>query len=264
MPGVRWWGAALLACALRADECAALLASAQRAYQARGFDQAAAGFEQALKACPQRGAILLALGQSQLMARRMEAAVRTLLQLVQLEPANVMARKLLGDAQYLAGREGEAEESLKGALAIDPKNEASLYALGRIYYQQSRYPDAVAQFEKVIAGDPGNYRAHDNLGLCFDALHRDSEALRHFFKALDLVQKDHPEYDWAHANLADFFLKRNEHEKAFQLAAEAARRNPESARNFFLTGKALSKLNKEELAPRWLEQACNRKPRPQR
>jgi len=44
------------------------------------------------------------------------------------------------------------------------------------------------------------------------------------------VQKDHPTYDWAHANLADFFLRRDQNEKAFQLAAEAAARNPASAR----------------------------------
>lgn len=75
--------------------------------------------------------------------------------------------------------------------------------------------------------------------MCHDSLSQDTDALRSFFKALDLVIKDHPNYDWAHANLADFFLRRNEHEKAFQLAAEAAKRNPASARNCFLTAKAL-------------------------
>ena len=69
------------------------------------------------------------------------------------------------------------------------------------------------------------------------------------------MTKDHPEYDWAHANLADFFLRRNEPEKAFQLAAEAAKRNPGSARNCFLTAKALVRLDKHELSLRWLERA---------
>ncbi|MGH9673365.1 MAG: CDC27 family protein, partial [Bryobacteraceae bacterium] len=72
--------------------------------------------------------------------------------------------------------------------------------------------------------------------------------------------KDHPEYDWAHANLADFFLRRNEYTKAFQLAAEAAGRNPNSARNAFLTAKALVKLEKHDLGLRWLERAVQLDP----
>ena len=165
-----------------------------------------------------------------------------------------MARKLLGDALYVAGKESEAEESLKSALAIDPKHEPSLYALGRIYYQEKRLPEAEAQFKKVLEVDPKNHRAYDNLGVCYDAMHRDSDALRCFLKALELVHT-YPEYDWAHANLAAFFLRREEFEKAFQFATEAAQRNPQSARNFFLSGKALIKLNKENLSVRWLERA---------
>ena len=69
------------------------------------------------------------------------------------------------------------------------------------------------------------------------------------------MKDGHPEYDWAHANLADFFLRRNEYEKAFQLATEAAQRNPGSARNCFLTGKALVRLDKHDLSVRWLERA---------
>jgi len=74
------------------------------------------------------------------------------------------------------------------------------------------------------------------------------------------VQKDHPSYDWAHANLADFFLRRDQNEKAFQLASEAAKRNPEAPRNFFLTGKALVRLEKHERSLRWLERAVTLDP----
>jgi lipopolysaccharide biosynthesis regulator YciM len=55
--------------------------------------------------------------------------------------------------------------------------------------------------------------------------------------------------------LADFFLRRDQNEKAFQLAVEAATRKPDSARNCFLTGKALVRLEKYDLSVRWLERA---------
>jgi tetratricopeptide (TPR) repeat protein len=158
----------------------------------------------------------------------------------------------LAQVQYLLGEEIQAEQHLLRAIGINPKDS--------IYYQQSRYPEAVEQLSKVTEIDPANHKAWDNLGLCYDALQQDADALRAFFRALDLVKDRHPGYDWAYANLADFFLRRNEHEKAFQLAAEAAQRNPASARNFFLTGKALSKLGKEDLSLRWLEQAVKLDP----
>lgn len=245
---------------LHAEECPVIVQRARQAYEARKFDVSIAEFERALSACPQRARILQELGQAQLMDRRFDASVNSFRRSIELDPKNTMAHKLLGDALYLSGKELDAEQSLKTALTLDPNFEPALYALGRVHYQQNRFPEAAAQFQKVIDLDPKNYRAHDNLGLCYDAMYRDSDALRHFFKALDLVHKDHPEYDWPYANLADFFLKRNQYEKAFQFAAEAAQRNPNSARNFFLTGKALATLNKDELSLRWLERAVSLDP----
>ena len=237
------------------SECPAILERGRQAYESRHFEISAAEFERALIFCAPQAQILLALGEAQLMAGRTDVSIDSLRRVTKLEPTNAMAHKVLGDALYLAGKELEAEQSLKTSLSLNAQFEPALYALGRIYYQQKRFPQAVQRFQEIIELDPKNYRAHDNLGLCYDVLHRDAEALRHFLKALDLVYKDHPEYDWAHANLAEFYLKRDRYEKAFQLAAEAAQRNPQSARNFFLTGKALVNLNKDELSLRWLERA---------
>jgi tetratricopeptide (TPR) repeat protein len=209
-----------------AEECASALRRAVAAFEARALPVAAREFEQALNVCEDRGPVLRSLAQ----------------------------------VQYLLGDEIKAEQHLLRAIEMDPKDSEARYALGRIYYQQSRYPEAVAQLSKVTEIDPANHKAWDNLGLCYDALQQDSDALRAFFRALEVVKDRHPNYDWAYANLADFFLRRNEHEKAFQLAAEAAQRNPASARNFFLTGKALSKLGKEDLSLRWLEQAVRLDP----
>jgi tetratricopeptide (TPR) repeat protein len=208
-------------------DCGVILDRAQRAFEQRQFKMVTAELESARPNCPaERVRIDVALGQT----------------------------------RYLLGEEAEAERSFRAALAAGPKNEEALYALGRLYSMQSRYPEAVERLEAAVAVNPKNYKAWDNLGVCYDALNRDAEALKSFFKALDLVQKDHPAYDWAHANLADFFLRRDQNEKAFQLAAEAATRNPDSPRNCFLTGKALVRLEKHELSLRWLERAVTLDP----
>jgi len=166
----------------------------------------------------------------------------------------------LGQTQYLLGEVSEAERSFQAAVALEPKNPEAQYALARLYLMQDRYGEAVERLQTAVRIDPKHYKAWDNLGVCYDALNRDADSLRSFFKALELVQKDHPTYDWAHANLADFFLRRDQNEKAFQLAAEAAARNPNSARNCFLTGKALVRLEKYELGIRWLERAAELDP----
>ncbi|MCC6366231.1 MAG: tetratricopeptide repeat protein [Bryobacterales bacterium] len=252
-----WAGIILFGLLQEPERCGALVDQARTNYENREYVRAALDFEAALSACPggNRARLLLAYGQCQLMAQQLEQAAATFQQVTKLDPRNVEARKLAGDALYLLGRDSEAVASMKSALEIDPLNETVHYALGRIYYQSNQFPEAVEQFGAVLAANPKSYRAHDNLGLCYDALHEDALALKHFFAALDLVIKDHPDYDWAHANLADFFLKRNQPEKAFQLAAEAARRNPASARDCFLTGKALTMLGKDELSLRWLRRA---------
>lgn len=244
----------------QSEECPALLDRGRKAYEAGEFVRATTEFTQALPVCPNRGQVLLALGQAQLLAQRIDDSVATLRQITTIEPRNVTAHKLLGDALYLAGQEGEAEKSFQAGLAIDARHEATLYALGRVYYQEKRYPEAVQQFQQVLTQNPKSYRAHDNLAVAYDTLRQDSDALRHFLKALDLVHKDHPEYDVAYANFADFYLRREQYEKAFQLAAEAAQRNPQSARNCFLTGKALVRLEKQELSLRWLQQAVKLDP----
>ncbi|MGH9630663.1 MAG: tetratricopeptide repeat protein [Bryobacteraceae bacterium] len=241
-------------------ECPSALDHARKAYESHQYKIAAEEFSRARKLCPQPNRILLPLAQAQLMDQQLEASALTLEQLIEAEPRNTDALKLRGDVLYLLGREAEAEQVLRSALEIDPGHQASQYALGRIYYQQSRVTEAAGLFRSLIEKDPKDHRAHDNLALCYAALHKDSDALRHFLTALKLVHKDHPEYDVAYADAAHFFLDRGEHEKAFQLAAEAAERNPSSARNFFLAGKALVKLDKAGLSVRWLKQAADLDP----
>jgi len=240
-------------------ECRAFLDSARKAYEARSYELAAADFARAADACA-GSEPLLPLAQAQLMARQLEPSLQTLERLLKLESRNADALKLKGDVLYLLGREPEAEQALQSARTIAPGHPPSTYALARIYYQQKRFPQAISLFRSLIERDPGNYRAHDNLALCYASLQQDADALRHFLKALDLVHKDHPEYDVVYANAAHFFLDRGQYEKAFQLAAEAAKRNPASPRNFFLAGKSLVKLEKHELSVRWFNEAVRLDP----
>lgn len=221
-----WLLAGVLAWPSQPGACEARVAQAKAAFDARRFNEALAEFRAALTTCPRRSAVLVPLAQ----------------------------------VEYLTGDEPAAEAHLLEAIREDPANAQARYALGRIYYEQNRFPQAIEQLQRVTQLEPADYRAHNALALCYDAVRRESDALRHFYRALDLVHKDHPGYDTVYADFAEFFLRRDQFEKAFQLAAEAAQRNPASARNFFLTGKALAKLGRHELSLRWFEEAVRLDP----
>ena len=133
--------------------------------------------------------------------------------------------------------------------------------LGRIYYQEGRIDQATGQFQRVLRINPKSYRALDNLGLCYESLGDSEMATRYFLTAIKLVETEAPDYDWAYANLANLLLEKGDAESAFAAASKAADRNPYAARDFYLGGKALAALGKNELSANWLERSVTLDPK---
>jgi tetratricopeptide (TPR) repeat protein len=71
------------------------------------------------------------------------------------------------------------------------------------------------------------------------------------------VEQNHRDYDWPYANLASLLIDEGDAKQGFAAASKAADLNPLSARDFYLGGKALSKLGKKELAVNWLERSIS-------
>lgn len=245
----------LLALLTPGQECRDLEAGGREAYERRAFAEAAALFEAAVARCGAGEPLLLGLAQAQLLDRQVEASLATLGRLLAAHPRHAGALKVQARAFYLAGRDADAERALTAAAALAPADDEIPYDLGRIYYQQKRHAAAAAQFERAVALNPAAYRAWDNLGLATEALGDVPAALRSYLKAVDLVHTAHPHYDVVYANLADLMLKLEDHQKAFDLAAEAAERNPDDPRNLFLAGKALVRMERFDLSLKWLERA---------
>lgn len=258
---MRYLLSGFLALSAFGQDCAAYLERARQTYSLKQYSQAAREFEFAAGRCPQRAAVLLDLARARFMAQEFELADTVLQQLLEIDRKNAPALKLRGDVLYLLARDKEAEQLLLQAAALDPANPEPPYALGRIYYQQSRFQEAIDQFGKVLTLDPKSYRAYDNMGLAYEGMNDTKLAMQSYEKALALVHTAHPEYDWVYGNMANLLYKLGDYRRAFQFGAEAANRNPNSARNFFLTGKALAKLERWELAAKWLGNSVNLDPK---
>ena len=237
------------------QDCQEKQAAARRAYEARRYAEAAEHFSVATRTCGPSAPLFLALGQAQLLAQNPADAVATL-ERIRIDDAEyVPSLKVKARALYLLHRDPEAEETLKRAAARAPSDAEIPYHLGRIYYQQGRHAEAAEAFRRATALDVRAYRAWDNLGLASEALGDVAQAQQHYLRAIALVHKDHPQYDVVYANFADLLIKIGNFQRAFDLAAEAAQRNPGEARNFFLGGKALVQLGRSDLSVRWFEQA---------
>ncbi len=270
---------------------ASLREEARRAVQKRQFDEAALQFRQAFEACPRQNSLLLELSDAQAHGRHFTEAIRTAQQflagqrgsvpgmlalanayfmaqrfeearqqaalVLKADPFQPAALKLKGNIEYLVGEFEQAENTFISLLDKYPGDEEAPYMLGRIYYQQGRFDYALGQFQRVLKIDPKSYKAYDNMGLCYQALGDSEMATRYFLTAIKMVEKDHPDYDWVYANLANLLLEKGEVQQAFAAASKAAERNPLSARNFYIGGKALCKLEKTELCVNWLERSVS-------
>jgi tetratricopeptide (TPR) repeat protein len=175
-------------------------------------------------------------------------------------PDDIGALKLKGDIHYLLGEDAKAEQAFLSAVRLDPQYEEAQYSLGRIYYQQSRYSSAIEQFQKVLELQPKSFKAYDNIGLCYEHLGDYERAIRNYLNAIELVHQDARDYDWPYANLANLMINRAEYKKGFNLAVEAAQRNPHSARNFYLAAKALTNLDQWDKSFRWLKRSIELDP----
>ena len=237
---------------LWAGPCEDLLANAADLSLRREFAEAASRLDLAPWECRNNERVMLELARTHMLAGQFDMSLAASARLVMLHPRSVDAWRVKGDAHYLMGQDDEAEAALLRALAIEPNNEEASYSLGRIYYYRSRYPQASTLFEKVTARNPSAYKAWDNLGLCQEGMGQTDAARKSFLRAIALVHKAHPSYDWPYTNLAALLLKTGENRQAFDLAVEASTRNPNGARNFYLAAKALTKLDQWDKSVRWL------------
>jgi len=250
---VNFW--IVLAVLAGGSDCQEAQTLARQAYEQRHYDQASVHFGRAVAACGPSAALFLALGQAQLLAQRPADALTTLDRIAVDDPDYVPALKVKAKALYLLRRDTEAEAALTRAASRAATDAEIPYDLGRIYYQLGRYTEAAAALRRATAIDPRAYKAWDNLGLATEALGDIAQAQQHYIKAIALVHTDYPHYDVVYANFADLLIKLGNYQRAFDLAAEAAQRNPNEPRNLFLAGKALVQAGRDDLSVRWFEQA---------
>jgi tetratricopeptide (TPR) repeat protein len=237
-----------------------VLELAQAHVGARNFAQAIHAAEEYLAVYPESVPARLILAQAFFMTGRLSDTARETAAVLRARPNEPAALKIKANCAYLMGNFEEAKSTFISLLDSHPNDEDSAYMLGRMYYQEGYLEHAIGQFKRVLKINPKSYKAWDNLGLCYQALGANDDAIRYFLTAIKLVDKDHPEYDSPYANLADLLLRMGRPQQAYNAAAKATGRNPYSARDFYIGGKALDQLGKSDLALDWLRRSASLDP----
>jgi tetratricopeptide (TPR) repeat protein len=263
----------------------------ERAFEKGQFTEAATSFERAFGACPAEHSLLLRLSEAEsrrhdgaeaigaanrflalepssvpgrvalanayFMAQRFPDALRTAESVLEISHDEPAALKIKGNVEYLSGQSENAIETFLALLDQHPQDADGAYMLGRIYYQEGQVDQASGQFQRVLKLDPTSYKALDNLGLCYQARGDREMAKRYFLTAIKVSENKGEPYDWSYANLANLLLENGDAERAFAAASKAVERNPYSARNFYLGGKALQQMGKDDLSINWLERSVS-------
>ena len=238
-----------------APGCSDFLQQSVKQIQQEQFPAAILSADAGLSKCPSDTTLQLAKARALMLSKQFDAAVQTLNAVLTVAPSDVEALILLGQVQYLSNHDTDAAAAFQKAITAAPDKPDPHYWMGRLAYEDGRIPQAKEQFEAAIKLDGGYFKAYDNLGLCYEALSDTPHAVQSYVKALSLVYKDHPEYDSVYLNLAALMLKQGANQRAFDLAAEAASRNPHNPRSFFLAGKALEQAGKADASLQWLNKA---------
>jgi Flp pilus assembly protein TadD len=242
--------------AIAGNTCEGQQAHSAELIARRDYSTAARVLQQALPLCSNHRAVLLALAKAQMLSRQLDAALISLKTLLAADPADAEALMVQGEVLYLDNRSSEAQVALQNAIAAAPADVEPHYLLGRLYYSQSNVKGAMTEFQKALTLDPAAFKVYDGLGLCYENEGDVKLAAQSYLKGIELVYKDHPAYDTIYADFAEFMLRYGHNQRAFDLAAEAAGRNPREPRNFYLAGKALYEAGHLEQSVTWLRKAA--------
>lgn len=243
--------------ALRLPTPAHAPAEIDRALAARDYPRAERLLADAVAEDPSSRELLLRIASVFLLDRKPLNAAIALKKAEALDPLDDHERLQLVLA-YIALRRGDwARPELDRLTRSDPENPVYLYWLGRLDYDDGQYASAIERLQKVIQLSPGFVRAYDNLGLCYEALHRQDEALAQYREAVRLNRLEETPSSWPVLNLGILLRNGGILDEAEALFHEAVRYDPAFAPGLYQLGAVLEERGRLQEALTALRQAAS-------
>ncbi len=148
------------------------------------FKEAAKLMAAVAKKDPTRRNIWSISGYTYLQAKEFDKAVAAFKKQIAKNPFDPHAYDYLGSAYSAMGRYDDAVKEYKKQLQVNPLQRFAREDLGSTYLLQKKYALAEPQLKAAIKLDPNNPELEINIGSDLLGLHKDSEALQWFQKAM--------------------------------------------------------------------------------
>lgn len=166
-------------------------------------------------------------------------------------PDHYAARVNMGSVLGDIGRWAEAIEMYRQANAIRPSYMA--YSnLGTAYSRSFRYPEAVEAYRKALELNDSDWLAWGNLAYVYSWMEGlEAEAEQTFAKAIELAEaaeRQDPRDPWIHSDLALYYAKTGDSERALQQLDTALVLAPDSGEILAAAAEALELLGEREKA----------------
>lgn len=165
---------------------AARAADGSAAMEAGRFGEAAAIYEELVKARPSDAGLLMNLGMARYMNGGAADALSPLQKALRLQPGLAPASLFLGAALLDLGRTEEALAPLQRAVKAMPENRDAREMLARASLELARHSDATSHYRALAAADPASPKAWYGLARSYEGLAEQA------FNALQAQAPDSP------------------------------------------------------------------------
>jgi adenylate cyclase len=196
-------------------------------------------------------------------AQRNETIVRLCQRAIDIDPNYAKAWALMASAQLSLRlhlrREGDGGlAAAERALELDQNLAEAHSAKATVLFSRGDYDGAIAEIDIALRLDPDSYEVHVAAARWNYAQHRIEEAIRHFEKAVSLMENDY----WAAGMLLACFRTINDTERAriaagitLERVEKAVAQDPGSGSAMSFGVAALVTLDQTDRALEWAERA---------
>jgi tetratricopeptide (TPR) repeat protein len=179
-------------------------------FELKRYEEALAGYDQALEIQPDFAQALSNRGNVLFELKRHEEALASYDQALEIQPDFAQALSNRGNVLFELKRYEEALASCEGALAIQPDFAQALSNRGNVLFELKRYEEALAGYDQALAIQPDFAQTISNRGNVLFELKRYEEALAGYDQALAIQ----PDFAQALSNRGNVLFKLKRYEEA--------------------------------------------------
>jgi tetratricopeptide (TPR) repeat protein len=209
--------------------------------------QADALVERHLSQQPPSSEAFLEVGRLYFEHDQWQRAATFLRKSLELQNQNDVAHLMLGLSLAELQRPEESEKELQIAVQQNPSSDINWYFAGWRLLLRGKYEASLPYFYKAVALNPKNPNAHRALASALARTGSYGLAEDYYKKAIQLIEQTQEQNPEPYLDLAYVLLFSNQNEpaaRALECIRKAMAINPKMAEAYYLSGKALFKLDR--------------------